>query len=74
MITTLSLLGGLGLLSLESEQVVKVIDLFISLFDLSILAKFLLRDSLELLQLESGLVQPILELDYIKVSHIITKC
>ena len=58
-------LGELGLPSLEVEQVLEVIDLMISLYNSPTPAKFLLRDSLELLQLESGLVQHILKSDYV---------
>ena len=49
-----------------------MIDLF-TLFKLPTLAKFLLRDSLELLQLESGLITLVLEEDYQKVNSLVVK-
>ena len=64
---------GLGLSSLETEQVVKVIDLVVSLFKSFTPAMYLLRDSIELLQLESGLITLILESNNSKVSSLLTK-
>jgi hypothetical protein len=49
-------IGGLGLPSLETEQEVEEIDLVVSLFESPTLARYLLRDSIELLQLKSGLI------------------
>ena len=49
MVTAPSVVGGLNLSSLEVEQAIKAKDLFTSLYSSSTLAKFLLRDSLELL-------------------------
>ena len=43
------------------------------LFESPTLAKFLLRDSLELLQLESSLITLVLEEDYQKVNSLVTK-
>ena len=56
--------SSLGLSLMEVQQIVEVIDLFISLYNLLLLVKFLLRDSLELLQLESELITPVLEENY----------
>ena len=43
------LIDGLGLPSIEVQQIVESIDLFKLLLELFTLAKFLLRDSLEVL-------------------------
>ena len=64
MITVPLSVGGLKLLSIEVQQMVEAIDLFISLYNSPLSAKFLLRDSLELLQLELGLITPMLEENY----------
>ena len=47
MITSYIAVGGLGLSSLEVEQIVKVVNLVILLFELPTLASYLLRESLE---------------------------
>ena len=64
MISVSTLLDRLKLPSLEVEEAVKAIDLIILLYNSPTLAKFLLQDSIELLELESGLIKPILESDY----------
>jgi len=56
MIIALTLIGGLGLPFLVDEHTIEVINLFILLFNLPTHSKFLLRDSIELLQLESRLI------------------
>ena len=74
MITVPLSVGGLKLLSIEVQQMVEAIDLFISLYNSQSPAKFLLRDSLELLQLELGLITPVLEENYQMFNDLVTKC
>ena len=45
---------------MEVQQIIEAVDLLVLLYNSLTLAKYLIRDSLELLQLESGLVSPIL--------------
>ena len=42
-------IGGLGLPSIETQQIVEAIDLILSLYNSLSLVKYLLRESLELL-------------------------
>ena len=58
MIIAHPVLGRLGLGSLEYEQVVEAFNLFISLYHLATPTANLLVDSLELMQIESGLDSP----------------
>ena len=55
MITSYPAIGGLSLESIEIEQTIKTINLFVSLYQSATLVVYLLRESLELMQLESGL-------------------
>ena len=61
MITSNIAVGGLGLGSLEVEQIIEAINLVILLFNLPTLASYLLRESLEYMQLESDLSILVLE-------------
>ena len=63
-IVLVSFRGQLELPLIEVQQIVEAIDLLVSLFDSPTPTKFLIRDSLELLQLESGLIIPIPEENY----------
>ena len=49
MIIALVLVGGLGLPLMEVQQMIEAVDLLVSLYDSLTLAKYLIRDSLELL-------------------------
>ena len=64
MITIQAAVGGLNLISIESKQIIEAINLYVLLFTLLTPSSFLLVDSLELLQLESGLANPVTEVDY----------
>ena len=66
--------GGLGLGSMEYEQTVKAINLFISLYQSAISSTQLLKDSLELIQVEVGLDISVLEADYKKFGYLVTYC
>ena len=66
-------IGGLGLLSIEIQLTVELIDLFISLLESATPSKFLLRDSIELQQLESESITLVLEKDYQKVNGLVIK-
>ena len=67
------LIGGLGLPSIETQQIIEAIDLILSLYNSPFLAKYLLRKSLELLQLESGSINPVLKENYEKYKGLITR-
>ena len=54
MITAPALVGGLGLPLIEVHQMVEAVDLLVSLYSSPTPAKYLITDSLELLQLKSG--------------------
>ena len=58
------IISDLGLPFLEIEQVIEMIGLVITLFPISVATSFYLQESLELLQLESGLDSTILEAEY----------
>ena len=68
------IISSLGLPSIEVEQTIKIIGLVITLLPISVATFFYLKESLELLQLESGLDSPILEVDFDKVSFLTTPC
>ena len=57
-------IAGLGLSSIEYEQVVEAINLFISLYHSPTLSALLLNESLELMQVEVRINTPVLEADY----------
>ena len=57
-------IGSLGLLSIETEQLIEMTGLVILYFLSKIPIAFYLKDSLELLQLESGLNSSIFEVDF----------
>jgi len=56
--------GGLGLGSIEMEEVVEVLHLIISMKLFPTPSALLLTESLELLQLEVGLECPVLEMEF----------
>ena len=73
MVTIHSAIGGLGLSSLEYEQTIEDSNLFLSLYISLTLSSNLLRDSLELMKIESGLDSPVLEANYTKYRALITR-
>ena len=72
-VTAHPIVGELGLGSLEFKQTVEVSNFFISLYVLYTPLSNLLRESLELMQIESSLDSPILEANYTDYSSLITK-
>ena len=72
MICLYSTVDSLDLNSMEYEQTVEVINLFVSLYQSVTLSTNLLRDSLELTQVEISLNSPVLEADYKKFAHLVT--
>jgi len=66
--------GGLGLGLLEIEQTTKAINLVISLFDLPTPSSFLLKESLEYMQLEAGIEKLILETKFEVFGKLVTPC
>ena len=73
MIPVSIVLGGLCLHSLEIEQTIEVCNLIISLFALLTPLAILLRDLLEISQLETGINRLIFEIKYNKFDSLITK-
>ena len=73
MVTAPESIGGLGLPLIETQQIAEAISLILSLYNSPSLAKYLLRESLELLQLESGSVNPVLEENYKKYKGLFTR-
>ena len=73
MIIALALIGRLGLPLMEVQQIIEAIDLILVLYNSPSLTKFLLRESLELLQLESGSIVPMLEEKYKPYTGLVTK-
>ena len=74
MISMHSAVGGLGLGSLELEQMVEAINLFVSLFNSDTSSSKLLIDSLELLQVDVGLDCLVLEQDFNKYRYLVSPC
>ena len=72
-ITAYISVGRLGLNSLKNELLVEAIRLLTSLYLSSTLSAFLLKDSLELLQLKVEIDLPMLEADCNKHSSYVTK-
>ena len=73
MITAPVSIEGLGLYSLEQQLLIEVIGLLTLLSLSSMPSVVLIRDSLELLQLEAGISLPVLEADYSKFGGYVTK-
>jgi len=67
-------LGSLGLKLIKIEQIIESINLFISLCISITPIVYLLRESLEMMQLESGLLQLVLELDYKSFGALVIDC
>ena len=59
MIERSATIGGLNLLSIKITQLIKMIDIIFTLYDLDTTSNLLIKDSIELSQLESGLVSSI---------------
>jgi len=74
MISCSPYIGCLGLLSIKTEQFIEMIGLVILCFLSKIPTAFYLKDSLELLQLESELNSPIFEADFNQYSLLTTLC
>ena len=72
-ISALVSIGGLDLYSLEYESLIEAIGLLNSLSLSSMPSLVLIRDSLELLQLEAGISLLVLEVDYSKFRGYVTK-
>ena len=72
MIYAYTAVGGLGLGSMEYEQTMEAINLFVSLYQSATPSAQLLKDSLELMQVEVGLDIPVLEADYKKFGYLVT--
>ena len=72
MISVHKAVGGLDLGSMEYEQTVEAINLYVSLYKSTTLLANLIKDSLELIQVEVGLDCLVLELDYKKFDHLVT--
>ena len=66
--------GGLGLGLLEVEQTTEALNLVISLFDSLTPLSYLLKESLEYMQLESGLSKPVLEAKFSLFRKLVTPC
>ena len=66
------IISGLGLSSIDVEQTIEMIGLVITLLPILVATSFYLKEFLELLQLESGLDSPILEVDFDKLSFLTT--
>ena len=73
MITAHPAVGGLGLGSIEVEQIIEASNLFVILYLSQTLSSQLLQDSLELMQVEVGLDCPVLEENYSDFGHLVTK-
>jgi len=58
---------------IKIEQTIEAISFIISYFNFSLLLNDLLKQSLEYIQLESGLASPILLASFDTYSHMITK-
>ena len=67
-------IGGLGLPSIEMQKFIEIIDLVISYFLSKTLTAFYLKDSVELLQLKSGLDSHIFKADFDRYSHLTIPC
>ena len=74
MVQSVALIGGLGLPSLEQEQLADIVGLVISLFPLKSPTSYYLKESLELMQIEVGIDTPVLESNYKKYAHLATLC
>ena len=74
MVTAYPTVAGLGLGLIEYEQVVEVINLFISLYHSPTLLASLLNESLELMQVKVGINTPVLEADYRSFGFLVIKC
>ena len=61
-----------GLESIEYKHTIEAINLFVFLYQSATPSANLLRDSLELIQVEIGLDSPVLEADYKKFSYLVT--
>ena len=73
MVTAPESIRGLGLPSMETQQIIEAIDLILLLYNSPSPVKYLLRESLELLQLESSSVNPVLEENHEKYKGLITR-
>ena len=73
MITAHPAVGSLDLGSIEVEQIIETSNLFVTLYLSQTLSSQLLRDSLELMQVEVELDCPVLEENYSDFGHLVTK-
>ena len=65
--------GEIGLGSLDFEHIVVALNLFLPLYVPPTPSLNLLRDSLELMHIESGLESPVLEANYAEYGCLVTK-
>ena len=72
-ISTHLAVGSLGLGSIEVEQTIKACNLFITLYLSLTLSIPLLRDSLELMKIETMLDSPVFEENYSNYGHLVTR-
>ena len=72
MIERYSTIDGLNLPSIEVTQLINMIDIIFTLFNLRISSNPLMKDSIEIIQLETGLSVSIFEAKYKSIKTLIT--
>jgi len=72
MIERYSTIDGLNLLLIEVTQLINMIDIIFTLFNLRISSNPLMKDSIEMIQLETGLSVSIFEAKYKSIKTLIT--
>ena len=72
MIERYSIIDGLNLLLIEVTQLINMIDIIFTLFNSRISSNPLMKDSIEMIQLETGLSVSIFEAKYKSIKTLIT--
>jgi len=72
MIERYSTIDGLNLPSIEVTQLINMIDIIFTLFNLRISSNPLMKDSIEMIQLETSLSVSIFEVKYKSIKTLIT--
>ena len=72
MIERYSTIDSLNLPSIEVTQLINMIDIIFTLFNLRISSNPLMKDSIEMIQLETGLSVSIFEAKYKSIKTLIT--
>lgn len=72
MIERYSTIDGLNLPLIEVTQLINMIDIIFTLFNLRISSNPLMKDSIEMIQLETGLSVSIFEAKYKSIKTLIT--